>query len=369
MVSFLRFNLPVSLASNGTMGTRPDLNRTYILRVWAKNSHSASINYSNQPDLISTGSVATTPISTPTTQKPTTTNSQATTTTKAPTTTQSSTTTTTKAPAPPAPTNGGTGLTRYQLHSNIASTIFWVGEIWNANAEDGSQVCSTYDSTWAFRFSGGVNNSSATEEGCAGSPVGGCDGITSGSGSNFTCKRGPIRTAANHFRLPSLVYKDVAGRGISENSFYLDLPYDDLNNPKGFANRCSDIPWANDAGFAGNCKNENFSYMKNRWVQLNYNSTRCYAQVQDAGPSDAKFKDGYYDKNYVFGASQPLQNMYKAPNGSNAGMDVSPATYDCLGLNTSGGTEGTVAGISWRFVDYPEPGPWLDIVTNSGVKN
>jgi len=109
--------------------------------------------------------------------------------------------------------------------------------------------------------------------------------------------------------------------------------------------------------------------MKNRWVQLNYNSTRCYAQVQDAGPSDAKFKDGYYDKNYVFGASQPLQNMYKAPNGSNAGMDVSPATYDCLGLNTSGGTEGTVAGISWRFVDYPEPGPWLDIVTNSGVKN
>ena len=55
------------------------------------------------------------------------------------------------APPPPVSPSG------YPVHTNIVSTTFWVGEIFNASIADGSQVCSTYDSLWAFHWSGGVN--------------------------------------------------------------------------------------------------------------------------------------------------------------------------------------------------------------------
>src|ERR1700744_5879735 len=43
-------------------------------------------------------------------------------------------------PKPPPPP-----VDPYPWHTNIVSTTFWVGEIFDPNASDGSQVISTYD--------------------------------------------------------------------------------------------------------------------------------------------------------------------------------------------------------------------------------
>lgn len=140
-----------------------------------------------------------------------------------------------------------------------------------------------------------------------------------------------------------------------QNPFYLDLPFDDVNNDAAFALR-GQIPWAQDPGYAGNLENREFSFMKNRWVQLQYKGNTCYAQIQDAGPAE------YDDFDYVFGdgGTGPKSTKY---NG--AGLDVSPAVVGCLGFAELNGTQ---AGVSWRFVDdvdVPE-GPWKTIVTDSG---
>ena len=156
----------------------------------------------------------------------------------------------------------GTGRT-YPIHTNIVATMFWVGEQFQDTA-DGSQVCSAYDSEWQysfFRLRTGTN----TTEGCNGAPTGGCDAkLTNASGKcsspNATAS---LRTPANNYTAPA------GSPAIYENPFYLDLPYDDYNSSTadettGYSRRCTDIPWANDPGYAGKCTNRSFSYMKNR---------------------------------------------------------------------------------------------------------
>ena len=208
------------------------------------------------------------------------------------------------------------------LHTGIFSTTFWVGEIFDPNASDGSQMISTYDGSWYAHF-------------------GGCDGI-SASGSCETEKR----TASNGYFPTSMTPL--------ENPFYLDLPYDDVNDPTGFKNRCAVIPWANDPGYAGHCSDQNFSYMKNRWVKLTGpNGNTCYGQVQDAGPAN------YHDSAYVFGTAQPASGKF-----NNAGMDVSPALNGCLGFSE---LDGQSDKVSWQFVSSPPPGPWTRVVTTRQV--
>lgn len=249
--------------------------------------------------------------------------------------------------APPA-TAPPAGAGRYPWHTNIVSTTFWVGELYDASLADGSQVCSTYDGQWALRWSGvqrGLVPSSAP--GCARAPWGGCDGVVQGD----ACLT-ERRTAANG-------YFPNSGFIPRENPFYLDLPYDDLNDPVGFTQRCQVIPWANDPGYAGNCGNRSFSYMKNRWVELvGPNGNTCYGQVEDAGPSSGS---AYHDAAYVFG-SDDARPAHRGFN--NAGMDVSPALNGCLGFASLDGQDDRVR---WRFVDAPPAGPWTRVVTTSGV--
>jgi len=242
----------------------------------------------------------------------------------------------------------------YPMHTNIIATTFWVGEIFNPDLSDGSQVCSTYDSNWAANWSGvsrDVVPSSAG--GCAGSPTGGCDGVATFSGDTITDCSTEARTAANDY-FPS--------QGTpKENPFYLDLPYDDLNDSTAFGERCEVIPWA--SADPGNCDNGEHSYMKNRWVAITGpNGATCYGQIQDAGPSH---DDMYHDKEYVFGSSdaQPAQGEF-----NNAGMDVSPALNGCLGF---GSLNGDGDSVSWQFVDDAQvpAGPWKRVVTTSGVSN
>lgn len=222
-------------------------------------------------------------------------------------------------PPPPPPAASG-----YPWHTGIVATTFWVGEIFDPSAPDGSQEISTYDSDWLGSY-------------------GGCDGVDNGDG----CATEP-RSAANGYFPTSMTPL--------ENPFYLDLPYDDINDEIGFAQRDSVIPWA--AEFAASRGDNNTSYLKNRWVQLVYQGATCYGQIEDAGPGE------YHDAAYVFGAddARPVNDRY-----GGAGMDVSPALTGCLGFAD---LDGVTAGVDWRFVEAAEvpPGPWLAVVTTSPVR-
>lgn len=223
----------------------------------------------------------------------------------------------------------------YPLHTRIVATSFWVGEIFNPNASDGSQMISTYDDQWYQHF-------------------GGCDGVNKGTGTK-KCQT-EKRTAANGF-FPSAMTP-------LENPFYLDLPYDDLNDRVGFRDRGKNIPWANDPGYAGQASNKRFSMMKNRWVQITRGGNVCYGQVEDAGPADGDNGGRYDDAAYVFGSggARPLNRAFGA-----AGMDVSPALTGCLALPSLDGI--SPADISWRWIEASDvpAGPWTRVVTTSQV--
>jgi hypothetical protein len=259
-----------------------------------------------------------------------------------------------KAPTPsptpsPSPTPGS-----YPLHTNIVSTTFWVGEEYKPNASDGSQACSTYDADWAKHWSGGIDLFPEQNAGCTGSPVGGCDGIAQGTtAATFSCNTEP-RTAQNGY-FPSQAHP-------AENPFYLDLPYDDLNNAAAFKDRCSVVPWAKSVDPTGaHCSDSNFSYMKNRWVAITGpNGQTCYGQIEDAGP------DHYDAEAYVFGANDARPPADSQTNS--AGLDVSPALNGCLGFKA---LDGDSDHVSWRFVDDKDvpAGPWTHVVTTSGVQN
>lgn len=241
-----------------------------------------------------------------------------------PTPTPSSTTEAPDAPAPPPPAVPTTR--QYPWHTGIVSTTFWVGEIFDPNAADGSQMLSTYDSRWFQSY-------------------GGCDGVTR-AGSCETEKR----TAANNY-FPTQMSP-------LENPFYLDLPFDDINDSNAFLMRDDVVPWAGDAAYRGYSGDRHKSLMKNRWVQLRAHGHTCYGQIQDAGPGE------YDDARYVFGAGdhRPANSRY---NG--AGMDVSPALNGCLRFTSLNGQDDRV---DWRFVEAADvpPGPWRIIVTTSGVR-
>ena len=250
----------------------------------------------------------------------------------------------------------------YPIHSNIVATTFWVGEIFNASLSDGSQVCSTYDNQWAYHWSGkNIGATLANASGCPGSYYGGCDGVGSGTGADFKCAT-ETRTAANRY-FPNDRSKPL------ENPFYLDLPYDDLNDPIAFKERCTVIPWAaadNVSASRNNCANEGYSYIKNHWVKMiGPGGNICYGQIEDAGPSSGS---AYHDKAYVFGSTdaRPANKQFSGDPSQGAGADVSPALNGCLGFAD---LDGDNDHMSWQFVDAAAvpAGPWKDVVTTSQV--
>ncbi|NJC22649.1 hypothetical protein BJ994_001725 [Arthrobacter pigmenti] len=213
----------------------------------------------------------------------------------------------------------------YPWHTDIVATVFWVGEIHDPTASDGSQEISTYDSNWMANY-------------------GGCDGvIVEGS-----CETEP-RVASNGYFPSSMTPK--------QNPFYLDLPFDDVNDEDAFEMREEVIPWAEDPGYAGKADDRTFSYMKNRWVRMEKDGSTCYGQIQDAGPGV------YDDAEYVFGTldQRPANTRF---NG--AGMDVSPALAGCLQFEQLNGAQ---ARVDWKFVEESEvpDGPWKILVTTAGV--
>ena len=85
------------------------------------------------------------------------------------------------------------------------------------------------------------------------------------------------------------------------------------------------------------------SVCRGTWVQIYYNGKYCFAQWEDCGP----FRTD--DWEYVFGNARPKNEHNKA-----AGIDISPAVRDYLGITTG------TATVHWRFVDFTRVpgGPW-----------
>ena len=122
------------------------------------------------------------------------------------------------------------------------------------------------------------------------------------------------------------------------NTFYVALPFNDLADPDK-ARR-----WLPPGWYRRPKDGKQVSACKDRWVEIKNSQGRiCYAQWEDVGPLDTDHAE------YVFGPERPDRL-----GNDHAGLDVSPAVAQYLGLGESGYT-------SWRFVDDDDvqTGPWL----------
>ncbi len=190
----------------------------------------------------------------------------------------------------------------YPLHRHIKTTWFYVGELGTSDNGYIPNIASAWDDIWLWHY-GGVDN--------------------------------PYNRTGYY---PSLFTP-------SENPFYVALPYDDLYPNGTLKPSALKIPW-----FSWELYRKNGSVMKNRWVRIIKDGKVAYAQVEDVGPFESD------DFNYVFGNAPPSNPV----NG--AGLDVSPAVRDYLGLKD-------VDYVDWQFVDDDEvpDGPWKEIVTTTPV--
>ena len=89
--------------------------------------------------------------------------------------------------------------------------------------------------------------------------------------------------------------------------------------------------------------------LRGRWIAIKKGNRTAYAQWEDCGP----FRTDHYQ--YVFGTDRPRANL-----NHGAGLDVSPAVRDFLGLAPTDVT-------NWRFVDENEVpnGPWRQYGENN----
>jgi hypothetical protein len=129
-----------------------------------------------------------------------------------------------------------------------------------------------------------------------------------------------------------------------QNPFYCALPYNDKAKEGHRAEASRVVPWFNEA-YQGPA----VSTCKGRWIEIRKGNKVAYAQWEDAGP----FRTDHWQ--YVFGNERPKPNLNKG-----AGLDVSPAVRDFLGLQSTDVTD-------WRFVEFSEVprGPWSTLGENN----
>jgi hypothetical protein len=187
----------------------------------------------------------------------------------------------------------------YPWKKNIVTTCFWVGE-----GASGYNSMTNYKSAW--------------------------DGSWTKSFGGMDCPEKRIATAG--FGKTTFPKTFVP----TQNPYYVALPYNDIKYPKTSRKL---IPWWSDKAY----KEDPYkSQCKGRWVMIVHEDKVCFAQWEDVGP----FR--YDHAGYVFGGDRP--NTY-----SKAGLDVSPAVRDYLGM------EG-LEKADWRFVNDEEVpyGPWIE---------
>jgi hypothetical protein len=178
---------------------------------------------------------------------------------------------------------------------NIVTTIFWVGEQAGPN-----NPVPNYSSSWDLNWT--VN-------------YGGLDAPEISNRSNY---------------VPAAFVP-------RQNPFYVALPYNDVTHGQFKPEAPRIIPWFKEA-YIGPGQ----SVCKDHWIAIRKGNRICYAQWEDCGP----FRTD--DFQYVFGSERPKPNANYA-----AGLDVSPAVRDYLGLQPIDVTD-------WQFVAVREvpPGPW-----------
>ncbi len=191
----------------------------------------------------------------------------------------------------------------YPIHKNITVTIFWIGE--EATSENGyiANTDSAWDDMWMEHY-------------------GGTDDPNNRNG---------------YFPEGFIPH---------ENPFYFALPYNDFKNGKRKPDAYNTVYWSREKVWG-----PYESMCKNRWIRIVKKGKVVYAQWEDVGPF------GEDDKEYVFGNALP-----KNPINNHAGLDVSPAVRDFLGLLD-------IDKVDWQFVDESDVpfGPWKEIVTTSQI--
>lgn len=195
---------------------------------------------------------------------------------------------------PPSP-DTAVSQDRYPWKRSIVTTTFWVGEK-PAKNNPVPNHASSWDENWARNY-GGTDT--------------------------------PDKGGRVDFRPASFVP--------GQNPFYVALPYNDVQSTGHKPEAAKVIPWFKD-DFRGAGK----TVCKGRWLAIRFKGRVTYAQWEDCGP----FRTDH--SAYVFGNERPKPNLNKG-----AGLDVSPAVRDYLGMNDTDVTD-------WKFVDFEEvpPGPW-----------
>lgn len=184
--------------------------------------------------------------------------------------------------------------TGYVWKKNITSTVFWVGEQPTVNNPTPNHK-SSWDTKWRENF-------------------GGYDNPNSRNGY-----------------LP-------AGFTPGQNPFYVALPYNDVVSHRAHKPEAARvIPW-----FKRMNPKPGKTVCKGRWVQIYAKGKYCFAQWEDCGPFTTD------DWEYVFGNKRPKNQKNKG-----AGIDISPAVRDYLGLSN-------MDTVHWRFVEFSQipRGPW-----------
>ena len=184
---------------------------------------------------------------------------------------------------------------RYPWKQDIVTTVFWIGEEASGNNPVPNQS-SSWDKNWAADY-------------------GGFDDPRQSHRSNYMPAKFTPR----------------------QNPFYCALPYNDKSTNGHRSEAAQVIPW-----FKESYRGPGISVCKGRWIAIRKGGRTVYAQWEDAGP----FRTDHWQ--YVFGNERPKPNLNKG-----AGLDVSPAVRDYLGLQSTDVTD-------WKFVDFSEvpSGPW-----------
>jgi hypothetical protein len=184
---------------------------------------------------------------------------------------------------------------RFPWKKDIVTTVFWVGEEPTANNPVPNRS-SSWDKNWTGSY-GGYDDPSPQRR------------------SNY---------------IPAEFTPQ-------QNPFYCALPYNDKANTGHRPEAARVVPWFQDA-YQGPA----VSTCKGRWIAIRKGNKVAYAQWEDAGP----FRTDHWQ--YVFGNERPKPNLNKG-----AGLDVSPAVRDFLGMQSTDVTD-------WKFVEFSEVphGPW-----------
>ncbi len=187
------------------------------------------------------------------------------------------------------------GQDRFPWKQQIVTTVFWIGE----NPAGNNPVpnhASSWDAAWAKSY-------------------GGYDSPNRENRHNYI----PVNFTPQ------------------QNPFYCALPYNDKAREGHRAEAPKVIPWFKEA-----YQGPGVSVCKDRWIAIRKGNRTVYAQWEDAGP----FRTDHWE--YVFGNERPKPNL-----NHGAGLDVSPAVRDYLGLQETDATD-------WKFVDFKDvpPGPW-----------